>query len=82
MKFMLLVYTDSALIDALPEGQMDGMLRTCFDHVDELHREGHLIESQMLDGPRTRSRCASGTTGSPPPTGHSARPRKSSVDST
>jgi hypothetical protein len=53
MKFMLLVYTDSALIDALPEGQMDGMLRTCFDHVDELHREGHLIESQMLDGPRT-----------------------------
>jgi hypothetical protein len=53
MKFMLLVYTDDSLIDALPEGEMDGMLRTCFDHVDELEREGRLIESQMLDAPRT-----------------------------
>lgn len=36
MKSMLLVYTDTALVDALPEGEMDGLLRTCFDHVDEL----------------------------------------------
>jgi len=35
MKFMLLVYTDEALMDALPEGELDGMLRTCFDHVDQ-----------------------------------------------
>jgi hypothetical protein len=53
MKFMLLVYTDSSLTDALPEGEMDGMLRTCFDHVDELHREGRIIESRMLESPRT-----------------------------
>ena len=53
MKFMLLVYTDESLMDALPEGEVDGMLRTCFDHVDELEREGRLIESQMLDAPRT-----------------------------
>ena len=52
MKFMLLVYTDPALVDALPEGQMDGMLRTCFDHVDELEQDGCLIESQMLESPR------------------------------
>jgi hypothetical protein len=52
MKFMLLVYTDTALVDALPEGEMDGMLRTCFDHVDELERDGCLIESQMLEAPR------------------------------
>ena len=52
MKFMLLVYTDPALVDALPEADMDGMLRTCFDHVDDLYRDGYLIESQMLEGPR------------------------------
>lgn len=51
MHFMLLVYVDPALVDALPEGEMDGMLRTCFDHVDHLQRDGHLIESQMLEGP-------------------------------
>jgi hypothetical protein len=52
MKFMLLVYTDTAVVDALPEGEMEGMLRTCFDHVDELERDGCLLESQMLEGPR------------------------------
>ena len=53
MKFMLLVYTDSSLLDGLPDHQMDGMLRTCFDHVDELNREGHMVESHMLDSART-----------------------------
>ncbi len=53
MKFMLLVYTDSSLLDGLPDNQMDGMLRTCFDHVDELNREGHMVESHMLDSART-----------------------------
>jgi hypothetical protein len=53
MKFMLLVYTDEALMDALPEGELDGMLRTCFDHVDQLWSDGHRVESQMLAAPRT-----------------------------
>jgi len=52
MKFMLLVYTDEALMDALPEGELDGMLRTCFDHVDQLDSDGHRVESQMLAAPR------------------------------
>ena len=53
MKFMLLVYTDPAMLDALPDGEVDGMLRTCFDHADQLQRDGRLIESQMLDGVHT-----------------------------
>ena len=53
MKFMLLVYTDPAMLDALPDGEVDGMLRTCFDHADQLQRDGYLIESQMLDGAHT-----------------------------
>jgi hypothetical protein len=52
MKFMLLDYTDEALMDALPEGELDGMLRTCFDHVDQLDSDGHRVESQMLAAPR------------------------------
>jgi hypothetical protein len=50
MKFMLLIYNDGALLDALPEAEADGMMRDCLTHADELRRDGHLIESQMLAG--------------------------------
>jgi hypothetical protein len=50
MKFMLLIYNDSALLDALPAAEADGMMRDCLAHADELRRDGHLIESQMLAG--------------------------------
>src|SRR5919107_6034169 len=53
MKFMLLIYNDPAMMDALPEGQADAMMRECFHHADELHRDGCLIQSQMLEEPRT-----------------------------
>jgi hypothetical protein len=53
MKFMLLIYNDPALLDTLPEAQADSMMRDCFEHADELHRDGCLIESRMLDEPRT-----------------------------
>ena len=69
MQFMLLIYTDSTLLDALPEGEADGMMRDCFAHTDELRRDGHLIESQMLAGTeraksvRTRNGRLSATDG-------------------
>ena len=53
MKFMLLIYNDPEMLDALPEGQADAMMRDCLHHADELHRGGCLIESQMLEEPRT-----------------------------
>ena len=53
MKFMLLIYIDGTLLDALPEGQADAMLRDCFEHTDELRGEGSLIESQMLEAAAT-----------------------------
>jgi hypothetical protein len=49
MKFMLLIYNDGTLLDALPEGRADGMMRDCLTHADELRGEGSLIESQMLE---------------------------------
>ena len=51
VQFMLLIYNDDTLLDALPVGQADAMMRDCFAHADELRQEGHLIESRMLQGP-------------------------------
>lgn len=53
MKFMLVIYNDSKLYDALPHGEADGMMRECLAHADELRRDGHLTESQMLEGVET-----------------------------
>ena len=50
MKFMLVIYNDSTLIDALPAGEADGMMRDCLAHADELRGDGSLIESQILQG--------------------------------
>jgi len=56
MQYMLLIYVDAALADALPEGELDGMLRECFDHVDDLARAGTVLQSHMLmDASRARS---------------------------
>lgn len=53
MKFMLLIYVDDALVDALPPGQFDGMMRDCLSHADELKTEGALLESQQLEPTKT-----------------------------
>jgi hypothetical protein len=36
MKFMLLIYNDSTLLDALPTGEPDGMMRDCLAHADRM----------------------------------------------
>jgi hypothetical protein len=53
MKFMLLIYNDNTLLDALPAGQADGMMRDCLAHADELRGAGRLVESHMLEGAAT-----------------------------
>jgi hypothetical protein len=56
MKFMLLIYNDAAMLDALPAGQADDMMRTCLSHADELREQGCLLDSQMLeDADRART---------------------------
>jgi hypothetical protein len=47
---MLLIYNDSNLLDALPARQFDATMRDCLAHADELRQEGHLLDSQMLEG--------------------------------
>ena len=48
MQFLLLVHTDEALIQALPEGEYDRMMHDCFVHADALRAAGCLLESQQL----------------------------------
>lgn len=53
MKFLVMIYSDDQLLDALPAGQFDHMMRGCLAHADELKAEGCLIASQQLEHPAT-----------------------------
>lgn len=53
MKFILLVYNDDTLLETLPDGRADAMMRDCLSHADELRQDGRLIESQMLEDAST-----------------------------
>ncbi len=53
MQFMLLVYTDDSLLDALPDGERDAMMRGCLSHADDLRQDGRLLDSRMLAAPAT-----------------------------
>lgn len=48
MKYVVLIYSDQNLLDALPEGRFESMMRGCIKHADELRVEGKLLDSQML----------------------------------
>ena len=50
MKFALLIYTDSRLLDALPADEFDAKMRGCFEHTVELRQEGRFHDAQMLEG--------------------------------
>jgi hypothetical protein len=49
-KFLMMIYTDNSLLEALPEGQFDATMRDCLAHADELRRQGRLLDTQMLAG--------------------------------
>ncbi len=49
MQFLALIYNDEQLLEALPQGEADDMMRHCFAHADELRAKGRLLESQQLE---------------------------------
>ena len=53
MKFLMMVYVDDALLQALPEGEFDTMMRGCLAHADELREAGCVLDSQQLEPPAT-----------------------------
>lgn len=52
-QFVLLIYTDRALMDALPDGEADAMMRDCLAHADGMRRDGRLLDTQMLTDARS-----------------------------
>ncbi len=62
MKFIALIYTDQALLETLPAGRYDAMMRDCFAHTDALTREGHFVEAQQLEGPPKPRKCSAAST--------------------
>jgi hypothetical protein len=52
-KFLMMIYTDDSLLEALPDGQFDATMRDCLAHADELRRQGRLLDTQMLAGADT-----------------------------
>jgi len=53
MKFLMLVYADAALLEALPAGEFDTRMRGCIRKADDLKAEGRLLASQQLEPPHT-----------------------------
>lgn len=53
MQYLLLVYTDEALLEALPEGDYDRRMKHCLEHADELHEAGTLLGFQQLEPAKT-----------------------------
>ena len=49
MQYLLLVYIDNALTDALPDGEYDARMRHCLEKADQLAEEGTLLGFQQLE---------------------------------
>src|SRR3954464_7973255 len=53
MKYMVLIYNDPKLLEAVPQREFDETMRGCIEHAEELQGQGYLIESQQLEPPAT-----------------------------
>ncbi|MGB3460372.1 YciI family protein [Rhodanobacter lindaniclasticus] len=53
MKYLVMIYCDDRLLDALPEGEFDSRMKSCFGKADALRAEGQLLDSQQLEAPET-----------------------------
>ena len=51
MEYLLLVYTDAELHEALPEAEYDARMRYCLTHADELAQQGRLKAYRQLETP-------------------------------
>jgi hypothetical protein len=53
MKFMFMIYHDEKVLDALPEGEMQGLIDSALDYDEEIRQSGHYIVSSALQPSRT-----------------------------
>lgn len=64
MKYLILIYIDDQLMQALPAGRFDQMMRGCLQHADGLRTSGCLLDARQLEAPATAKtlRVRQGTT--------------------
>ena len=48
MKFLFMIFHDEKTLDALPEPQMQTLVDSALDYMEELRRSGHFIVSNAL----------------------------------
>lgn len=53
MQFLLLIYTDAALVEAMPPGGYDAEMKHCLQHADAMQAQGKLLGFQQLEAPNT-----------------------------
>lgn len=53
MKYLVLIYNEPELLEALPPSEFDTTMRGCFEKADKLKEDGKLLESRMLKAPST-----------------------------
>lgn len=53
MQFLLLIYNDETLLEAMPAGEFDRTMKHCIEHADGLRADGKLLDSQQLEAPAT-----------------------------
>lgn len=53
MEYLLLVYADPYLREAMPESEYDANMRECFAHADGLKAQGKLKSYRQLEEPAT-----------------------------
>ena len=51
MQYLLLVYVDEGLTDALGQNEYDARMRNCLAHADGLKADGRLLGVQQLEAP-------------------------------
>jgi hypothetical protein len=53
MKFMVLIYNDTGMLDSMPQAEFDSTMRSCIEHADDLRKQGYLLDSQQLESAST-----------------------------
>ena len=53
MKFMLTIYHDEDVLDAMPENEMQALVDSAIEYAEEIRRSGHYIASGALQGAGT-----------------------------
>jgi hypothetical protein len=48
MKFMLTIYHDEDVLDAMPENEMQALVDSAIEYAEEIRRSGHYIASDAL----------------------------------